>query len=440
MRVYLETTGCRLNQSEIETLARQFQRAGHRVVASADEADLCVVNTCAVTREATRSSRNMIRRLNRDNEDARIVATGCYAHLSPDVVGALPGVDQVIDNLDKDHLVPLVLHQDPAELAEVFDHEPLAREFAPGSLGRTRAFVKVQDGCNNRCTFCVTTIARGQGRSRLLIDVVSEIQALAEAGYQEAVLTGVHLGSYGHDFGRDDGDRTGLDQLVRAILADTDIPRLRLSSLEPWDLSPDFFTLWQNPRLCRHLHLPLQSGCDATLKRMARRTSQASFRALVDAARAQIPDLAISTDVIAGFPGETDGEFEISFDFVRAMDFMKLHVFRYSARSGTAAARMPEQVPLDVRKARSARLLALSDEDARQFWARFVGREVPVLWEQVTGASESGFHHAGLTDNYIRVEIVTPDVLTNTISNVRLGDLTERGMLAAVVDAPIPIV
>jgi threonylcarbamoyladenosine tRNA methylthiotransferase MtaB len=426
MRVYLETIGCRLNQSEIETLARQFQRAGHTIVEAAAEADLCVVNTCAVTREAARSSRNTIRRLGRDNDTARIVATGCYAHLSPEVVGALPGVDQVINNLDKDQLVPLALHQAPADLAEVFDQEPLARELAPGSLGRTRAFVKVQDGCNNRCTFCVTTIARGPGRSRAPTEVVGEIQALAEVGYQEAVLTGVHLGSYGHDR----GERAGLDHLVRAVLADTDIPRLRLSSLEPWDLAPDFFGLWQNPRLCRHLHLPLQSGCDATLKRMARRTSQASFRALVESARAQIPDLAISTDVIVGFPGETDDEFAASYDFIRQMDFMKLHVFRYSARAGTVAARMPDQVPVTARKERSAQLLALSDAGARRFWARFIGREMPVLWEQVSGASEAGFHNAGLTDNYIRVEMIAPDALTNTISTVRLSDLTARGVLA----------
>jgi threonylcarbamoyladenosine tRNA methylthiotransferase MtaB len=417
MRVYLETTGCRLNQSEIETLARQFRQAGHTVVQAAEEADLCVVNTCAVTREATRSSRNLIRRLNRHNADAEIVATGCYAHLSPDLVKALPGVGWVVDNIQKERLVPLVLDLDE----ETFDREPLDREFLPGALGRTRAFVKVQDGCNNRCTFCVTTIARGPGRSRPLEDVIREIQALAAAGYQEAVLTGVHLGSYGHE-------RSGLSRLVRAILSATDIPRLRLSSLEPWDLSPDFFALWDDSRLCRHLHLPLQSGCDAMLKRMARRTSQASFRALVAAARDHIPDLGISTDVIVGFPGETDDEFETSYDFIRAMDFMKLHVFRYSARAGTAAARMAGQVPEEIKKARSARLLALSDEGAQRFAAS-------LLWEQITGASEAGFHNSGLTDNYLRVDMIAPAALTNTISTVRLTAVTERGLLAEAVPA-----
>ncbi len=425
MRVYLETIGCRLNQSEIEALARQFRHAGHTIVEDVADADLCVANTCAVTREAGRSSRMMIRRLNRGNASAQIVATGCYAHLSPDVVEALPGVTRIVDNLQKDQLVPLILGENTV-LPEAFDSEPVAREFVPGALGRTRWFVKVQDGCDNRCTFCVTTIARGPGRSRPMIDIVHEIQQAVEAGYQEAVLTGVHLGSYGHDLGQ----ANGLMALAAAVLADTDIARLRLSSLEPWDLAPEFFTLWDNPRLCRHLHLPLQSGCDRTLKRMARRTSQASFRALVNAARAQIADLAISTDVIAGFPGETDAEFEESLTFIRKMDFMKLHVFRYSSRPGTAAARMPNHISDDVKKARSARLLALSDEGAQRFFHRFEGRTLSVLWEQVTGSSEAGFANSGLTDNYIRVDMTAPTVLTNTITPVVVSGVTVRGVFA----------
>lgn len=422
MRIYLESTGCRLNQSEIETLGRQFERAGHEVVASAEAADVCVVNTCAVTQEATRTSRMILRRLNRSNPAARLVATGCYAHLSPEAVGALPGVEQVVDNLNKERLVSLLTGESgPGDL---FDREPLEREFRPGALGRTRAFVKVQDGCNNRCTFCVTTIARGPGRSRPVDEVVAEVNYLVAAGYQEVVLTGVHLGSYG----RDRGERAGLMSLVRALLAQTNVPRLRLSSLEPWDIPAGFFALWENPRLCRHLHLPLQSGCDSTLRRMARRTSQAAFAALVAEARASIPDLAVSTDVIVGFPGETDAEFEISYQFVREMGFMKIHVFRYSPRPGTAAARMAEQVPAEVKRERSARMLALSDEGGHRFRQRFIGRVLPVLWEQVAGASERGFQNVGLTDNYLRVTLEVPEVLTNRIEPVRLVAVNGVGM------------
>jgi len=423
MRVYLESTGCRLNQSEIETLGRQFERAGHILAHAAEDADLCVVNTCAVTREAARTSRAIIRRLNRANANAPVVATGCYAHLSPDAVRALPGVERVVNNLDKERLVPLMLGL--AGEVEPFDREPFAREFRPGALGRTRAFVKVQDGCDNRCTFCVTTLARGPARSRPLDDIVAEVTHLAAAGYQEAVLTGVHLGSYGHE----GDDHAGLQTLVGALLSRTPIARLRLSSLEPWDISPGFFRLWEDPRLCRHLHLPLQSGCDATLRRMARRTTQAAFRDLVAEARAGIPDLAISTDVIVGFPGETNDEFEASYAFVREMDFMKLHVFRYSARPGTAAAHMAGQVPDEVKRERSTRMLALSDEGARRFYARFIGRVMPVLWEQVAGASPQGFHNAGLTDNYLRVMLDAPEVLTNRILAVRLARLDDQTLV-----------
>lgn len=422
MRVYLESTGCRLNQSEIETLGRQFERAGHQVVTAPELADVCVVNTCAVTQEATRTSRMILRRLNRLNPEAELIATGCYAHLSPEQVEALPGVKRVVDNLHKEHLVPLVVGT-PGPI-DPFDQEPLEREFRPGALGRTRAFVKVQDGCNNRCTFCVTTIARGPGRSRSVDEVVAEVNYLVAAGYQEAVLTGVHLGSYGHDR----GERDGLSRLVRALLERTAIARLRLSSLEPWDIPPGFFELWGEARLCRHLHLPLQSGCDATLRRMARRTSQKAFATLVEQARAAIPDLALSTDVIVGFPGETDAEFEISYQFVREMDFMKLHVFRYSPRPGTVAARMAEQVPAEVKHERSARMLALSEEGGRRFRQRFVGRVLPVLWEQVAGASERGFQNVGLTDNYLRVALEVPEVLTNRIEAVRLVEVTGQGL------------
>jgi len=430
MRVYLESTGCRLNQSEIETLGRQFERAGYQVVSSAEAADVCVVNTCAVTQEATRTSRMILRRLNRTNPNARLVATGCYAHLSPEQVGALPGVTQVIDNLSKEQLVPLVAGT-PGPI-DPFDREPLEREFRPGALGRTRAFVKVQDGCDNRCTFCVTTIARGPGRSRTVEEVVAEVNYLVAAGYQEVVLTGVHLGSYGYDR----GERDGLRRLVQALLARTAIARLRLSSLEPWDISPDFFQLWEDARLCRHLHLPLQSGCDATLRRMARRTSQASFAALVTQARAAIPDLAVSTDVIVGFPGETEAEFEESYQFVREMAFMKLHVFRYSARPGTAAARMGGQVPPEVKHERSARMLALSEEGGRRFRQGFVGRVLPVLWEQVSGASERGFQNVGLTDNYLRVTLEAPEVLTNRIEPVRLVEVTDQGLKGELCQVP----
>jgi threonylcarbamoyladenosine tRNA methylthiotransferase MtaB len=423
MKVHLQTLGCRLNQSEIDTMARQFRQQGHEVVEDVQTADWVVVNTCAVTQDATRSSRQLVRELNRQNPGAKIVVTGCYAQIAPSEIKVLPGVERMVDNFNKDRLVESVTDR----RIEPFDLEPLKRENQRGAYGRTRAFVKVQDGCNNACTFCVTTIARGAGRSRPLEAIVHEIRYLLGSGYQEVVLTGVHLGSYGHDL----GNHHGLYDLVQAILAETDTPRLRLSSLEPWDVSPDFFDLWHNPRLCRHLHLPLQSGCDATLKRMLRRTSQAQFRALVKAARERIPALKMTTDVIVGFPGETDEEFAISAAFIQEMNFAGMHVFRYSRRPGTAAARMRGQVSEAVKKQRSARLIALAQQAEGQFAAQFSGKTLAVLWEQIAGAQEGGFINVGYTDNYIRVRCVHPRVLTDEITAARLIIYENDAMLAA---------
>ena len=415
MKVHLTSLGCRLNQSEIDSMAREFMRRGDQVVDTAESADLFVVNTCAVTQEATRSSRQLIYRLHRASPDARIAVTGCYSNIAPAETATLPGVTHVVDNLAKESLVSIVTGE-PAAHVESFDHEPVTRDRLAGAQGRTRAFIKVQDGCDRHCSFCVTRVARGKGRSRPLTEIVAEIRELHAAGYQEAILTGVHLGSYGHDLGEPDL----LYHLLRAILADTDIPRVRLSSLEPWGIPSGFFDLWQNPRMCRHLHLPLQSGCDSTLRRMIRRTSQSEFRAVVEAARQTIPDVAIATDIIVGFPGETDQEFSISRDFIEAMNFADMHVFRYSQRPATAAARMGNQVSEDVKHRRSDELHDLKRRCQERFARQFVGKSMPVLWEAVSGATQNGFINSGYTDNYLRVRSIVPDVLTNQISETTL--------------------
>jgi threonylcarbamoyladenosine tRNA methylthiotransferase MtaB len=421
MNVRLDFVGCRLNQSEIEAMARDFAARGHCIVGEGEQADVVVFNTCAVTHEAARKSRHRLRQLGREHPGARLVATGCYAQLAPGKVGHLPGVT-VIGNFHKDQIVPLVAGDAPRCEKE----PPESDAPRPGTFGRTRAFVKAQDGCDNRCAFCVTTIARGPGRSRPLDEVVREAQSLESLGYNEIVLTGVHLGTYGCDRGEADG----LARLVRALLDRTRIPRLRLSSLEPWDLRPDFFDLWSDERLCPHLHLPLQSGCDATLRRMARRTTQAGFAALVEAARARIPDLALTTDIMVGFPGESEAEFEESARFVGAMGFAKLHVFRYSPRPGTAAARMSDQVGEEVKQARSARMRALSDEGGWAFRRRYLGRAARVLWESAECASEAGLEWRGFTANYIRVRGISPRHLANTITPALLTGVTLDGMCA----------
>ncbi len=335
MKIFLNSIGCRLNQSEIESIAWQLMANGHEIVDDPALADKVIINTCAVTRQAAKDARKMTRRIHRENTDAEIVLTGCYVTVAPREAAELTGAGRIVTNQDKDQIVAVIDPKAQINLP-VHDREPILREFLTSSKGNTRAFVKVQDGCDNRCTFCVTTIARGSGRSRRIGDVIKEIQSLAAAGYKEVVLTGVHLGSFGRDIDR----KTTLADLTVAILRYTDIARLRLSSLEPWDIPEGFFELWNNPRLLPHLHIPLQSGSDHILRRMARRTTRHSFRDLVVQARANIQDLSISTDLIVGFPGELEAEFQESLDYVSEIRFSRLHVFPYSRRPGTAAANM----------------------------------------------------------------------------------------------------
>ncbi len=419
MKIYLDTIGCRLNQSEIETFAQQFRAVGHEIVASPEQADLAVVNTCAVTTQAAADSRKTIRRIARAGVDD-IAVTGCWVTLEPQKARALPGVERVVSNDHKGGLVSQILDLPQ----ETFDQEPLVREPLPGAHLRTRAFIKVQDGCDNRCTFCITTVARGPGRSRPMGEVLQDIQWALDGGAQEVVLTGVHLGSWGKDF----NPRRHLRHLIETILTRTSVPRLRLSSLEPWNLDAEFFDLWQERRLCRHLHLPLQSGCNATLRRMARKTTQDSFAALVEAARKAAPDIAITTDLIVGFPGESEAEFAESLAFVEQMAFAGGHVFTYSPREGTAAARMANQVPHQTRKARNARMRKVIAQSAQRYRMRFINQTRQVLWESAVKLGPDGWQVSGLTDNYLRVQAHAPQHLWNQLSNVRLTALRPNGL------------
>lgn len=427
MKVFFDSIGCRLNQSEIEKYASQFRAAGHEIVRDAADADLVVVNTCAVTAEAASDSRQKIRQASRAGS-ARVIVTGCWSTLEPQQALALPGVTQVVPNLEKDRLVAEVLDLP----VEVFDLEPVAREPLPGAHLRTRAFIKVQDGCDNHCTFCITRVARGAGRSRSVEQVLADVHAALRGGAREIVFTGVHLGSWGQDFAQPHA----LRHLIESTLAETDVPRLRLSSLEPWDLDADFFSLWQDARLCRHLHLPLQSGCEATLRRMARKVTPESFAGLVQTARAVAPDMAITTDVIVGFPGETPAEFAESLGFVEAMQFAAGHVFNYSARPGTPAARLPQQVPPPVRKARSAEMRAVTAAASQRYRQSFVGDIQTVLWEAVTSQGSAGFRLEGLTGNYLRVAAAAHSARWNMLDSVRITGLTADGMSGEIIEEP----
>ncbi|MGC8787692.1 MAG: tRNA (N(6)-L-threonylcarbamoyladenosine(37)-C(2))-methylthiotransferase MtaB, partial [Anaerolineae bacterium] len=369
MRVYLTSLGCKLNQSEIESWARRLASAGHAILKSPEGADLCIINTCTVTHIAARKSRQLIRRCHRANPQAHIIVTGCDAEMNPNALQELPGVKLVLGTEAKERLVENIAEQFGLSL------QGKAAVLQCQSFGHTRAFIKIQDGCNNACTYCIVRIARGRQRSRPIADILEEIATREQEGYQEMVLTGVHIGAYGHERGET------LTDLIHAILANTRFPRLRLSSIEPWDLTPDLLHLWENPRLCRHLHLPLQSGCDATLKRMNRRYTTAQYRDLLAYARKRIPDLAVTTDIIVGFPGEDEQEFATSVTFVAAMGFARIHVFPFSSRPGTAAASMPGQVTPWVKKKRTDLMLSIARYSAEAFQRRFIGRMMDVLWE-----------------------------------------------------------
>jgi threonylcarbamoyladenosine tRNA methylthiotransferase MtaB len=411
MKVFLDSIGCRLNQSEIERIGRDFRLAGCELVGDPAQADLAVINTCTVTRRADADSRQKTRQAARAGVD-QIILTGCWATLEEHNALELPKVTRVVKNEDKGRLVGDLLGQPP----ELFIREPLQREPLPGSRMRTRAFIKVQDGCNNRCAFCVTTVARGSAVSTPTATVLREVHAALRGGSQEIVLCGVHLGSWGKDL--DQGN--SLRDLIQLILEKTNIPRLRLSSLEPWNLDANFFSLWQDSRLCRHLHLPLQSGSDATLRRMARKTSQDDFSKLVTAARGAIPDVAITTDIIVGFPGETEDEFDNSLAFVEAMNFAGGHVFTYSEREGTPAAGFNHVIPSSVRRERSAVMRAAFARSTEHYSHLFIGQILPVLWESTTDLGEDGWQLSGLTGNYLRIKASDDDDRWNQISDVEI--------------------
>jgi len=419
MRIRIETLGCRLNLGEMDSLSRELVRMGHVVVPAGEEAELCVLNTCTVTGIASKKSRQALRKLKRELPGARLVVTGCFAELSPESCAEL-GADLVVPNDTKDRLAQILAGKGLLD-------SPAGRPTECAAPRHTRVFLKVQDGCDNHCTYCVVTLARGPGRSRPLQEILSEIHELEKNGFREIVLTGVHLASWGMDFkaGRRLGD------LVEAILERTEIERIRLSSLEPWDLEAEFFDLFENPRLMPHLHLPLQSGSERILRRMARHMTPDAYHQLLEAARARIGDVAISTDVIVGFPGETETEFEESLDFIQSMEFSRIHVFRFSPREGTAAARMSGRIDGKTMSRRAGILARHARATRENFESAFIGRKQPVLWE----SGKAGDQHriwSGLTPHYIRVTTsAAQDIdLFNRITPVRLLRLGGEGLEA----------
>lgn len=416
MKIFLDSVGCRLNQSEIEKLASQFVSAGHQIVDDAGQADIVIINTCAVTSAASSDSRQKIRQAARRGA-ARIIPTGCWATIDPQVAARLPSVDQVFPNSQKSSIFQQLTGGDLATDSSL----GLARASLPGQHKRTRAFIKVQDGCDHVCSYCITRIARGRSRSCRLEAVIADVKMAVASGVKEVVLTGAQLGAWGRDLEASDH----LRDLISKIFSATSISRLRLSSIEPWEINDQFLNLFDDPRLCRHLHIPLQSGSSAVLKRMQRPMSPGRFADLARSIKRVDENMAITTDLIVGFPGETEQEFAETVDLVRQIHFAGGHVFSFSPRPQTLAAKFPGQVGPLVKKERSRILRGILSESALDFLQEQKDHLHQVLWEKMTPVAENHFELEGLSDNYLRIRAEADTDLWNCISTVRLVDVRD---------------
>lgn len=406
--VAVHTLGCKVNQTESAAIVEMFKQHGYLQTDFEQRADVYVINTCTVTHLGDRKSRQMIRRAIKNNPDGVVVVTGCYAQTSPGEVLEIPGVSLVVGTADKNKIVELVEEQvektnPPLNIVTDISQQYQFQELPTVVDGaKTRAFIKVQEGCNNYCAYCIIPYARGPLRSRNLESIFDEVQQLIREGFKEVVLTGIHTGAYGLDF----KDGTELSTLVKRLVAIDGLKRLRLSSVEPNDITPELINILEaSPVFCNHLHIPLQSGDDSVLKAMGRRYNTYDFRRLIASIRERVPGIAITTDVIVGFPGETDQMFENTYRFCQDMNFSGMHVFKYSPRQGTRAADFPNQVPSDQKEMRSHRLIELSQCLAENFAQQSVGSTVEVLAEHPV--KERPGYWEGLTETYLRIEFAT---------------------------------
>jgi threonylcarbamoyladenosine tRNA methylthiotransferase MtaB len=444
---YVENFGCRATQADGAALERQFEERGLVRAAAPAQASVVVLNTCTVTATADQDARAAIRRVQRQNPDARIVVTGCYAQRAPEEIAALPGVNLVVGNSHKHRLAEIALDRLDARptgafvplhvltssgqplsvegsifVSDIFAHtELLAAPVFDAANERTRPNLKVQDGCDNRCSFCVIPFVRGQSRSLRLGEIIHEVNTLVESGYREVVISGINLGRWGRDFegGRpasgggpvvptsDSGfENPTFESLIRAILEHTSLEKLRISSVEPMDWSDELIALVaSSPRIAQHAHVPMQSGSDAVLRRMHRKYRPWHYREKIEKIRAAMPSAAIGADVMVGFPGETAAEFETTRRLIEELPFTYLHVFTYSARPGTPAAAMPNQIPVHVARERNRVLRELGAEKKQAFMLSFVGKVVDAITLNVVGNDGEDEFTEALTDNYLKLRL-----------------------------------
>ena len=423
--------GCKVNQYESEAIAELFQEKGYEIVGIDEEADVYVINTCTVTNFGDKKSRQLIRKVKRQNENAIVAVVGCYAQTAPQELMKVEGVNLVIGTTDRAQIVEMVENYKTENGVENHVSDIMKeRVFEPLSIqklaNRTRAYLKIQDGCSHYCSYCIIPYARGPIRSRDPQDVLAEVKRLAENGFKEVVLTGIHVASYGKD--RHD---TSLLEILRQVHEVEGIERIRFSSIEPNVVTEEFAqAIADMPKVCDHFHLSLQSGCDKTLKEMNRKYDTEKYRQAAATLRKYLPEVALTTDIIAGFPGETEEDFQASYDFAKEIGFAKIHAFPYSPKRGTPAAARKDQLLNAVKAERSHRLIELSDKMADDFIQAYVGKEVEVLYERAIG---EGIYE-GHTTNYIKVKGTSDKDLTNVICKTKITK-AENEELFGTVDA-----
>ena len=422
MRVFLSSIGCRLNQSELEIMAAELRAGGHVIAANPEDAEAAIINSCVVTAAAEADSRKLLHHIERAGVN-RIFLTGCWASLEGIEEGLLPKGTVIVPNQKKKEIINTFFHPSIDIKSSIAPRIPL-----PGKKRRTRAFIKVQEGCDYHCTFCITRVARGKSVSRPFAAIRHDIHAAELADVKEIVLTGTQLGGWGKDL----PEKKSIAFLVNEILAQTNIPFIRLSSIEPWDIQEDFFSLFCDPRFCNHLHLPLQSGSHPTLKRMARKFSPQTYANLIEKIRSCSPAIAITTDIVVGFPGETEEEFRESLEFIKAMQFSGGHVFRFSPRPGTPAVDFPDQVAGTVKRERNKTVQDILLKSANQYKAAFIHKPVSVIWEQGLKQKDGSWIMRGLSTNYLRVQAHAEKNIWNTLSTVILLEDIGKYMLGEI--------
>lgn len=421
------TLGCKVNQYETQAMRESLKKSGYTIVAPEDVADVYIINTCTVTGVSDRKSRQAIRRANVLNPDALVVVTGCYAERSPGKIANMPGVDLVLSNSDKlfiyQHLSNSALSQ-RGDL--ILNDDSIWSTSITSFNGHTRALVKIQDGCDSFCTYCIVPHVRGEKiNSRPLDSIVREVRCLAENGHREIVLTGIHLGAYGRDM----ANGINLAHVLRTIHSVENVQRIRLSSIEPMDITDDLIDAVASlPKCAHHFHISLQSGSDRILKLMRRGYTSAEFEDMANRIKAAIPDVGLSTDVMVGFPGETEQDFKDTRELIARVEFSRLHVFRYSPRSGTPAAEFPDRVQDSVASRRGQEVRSLGESLARKFRSQMLGQVSEVLVEDTREGEDSIL--AGFTSNYVRVLIAdAPDELAGQIVKVKLVDMKDKYMI-----------